>query len=73
MQKLDSTRINRVVNGLRILQEDAPHARGHVPRTYGLMARNYSAETIYKVSTGISGTAEALFRLIMDVDQAPLW
>jgi hypothetical protein len=73
LQKLDSTRISRVVNGLRILQEDAPHARGSVPRTYGLFSRNYSAETIYKVSTSISGTAEALFRLIMDVHQAPLW
>jgi hypothetical protein len=71
-QHVDTTRINKTVNGLRILQEDAPHAAAGV-RRFGLFAPNYAKNTIHKVSTGIDGTAEALFRLIMDVERAPQW
>jgi len=65
-----TTRISRIVNGLRVLQEDT---KPNQPRTNGLFAPNYAADTIYKVSVPVAGSAERMFRLIMDHHSAPLW
>mmetsp|Transcript_33797 Transcript_33797/g.40846 ORF Transcript_33797/g.40846 Transcript_33797/m.40846 type:complete len:556 (-) Transcript_33797:334-2001(-) len=63
-------RMHKIVNGVRILQEDA--APG-VPARGGLFAPDPAAYTIHKTATVVPGSPEMVFKLVMNVESMPMW